>query len=300
MIDEMQPSYSEEILIGVAKLLDKQVTSVFSYKAVQDELCISTEEWEASYNPTFQAMQNDYFDVVSALLVEVMHENMLREGANDKYMLTEHGKQLLEELQQQKTDELLQFQPLLEQCNGRYIVKWGGGQKLDNGAIQWSYPIYDESVSNFFHCAGHSYWSDCRYKPEEAERMLKDKELICTATIGQFRTMLTYCVRGERFCEGHWATMLENGKVQALLYRLQQMKTTWRDNKVMPSQRDLMRALVQKYGLDEERVIREYANAEQRGKVKRKSNKHGITSETYARALFKDAIQKRWLNKGNA
>jgi hypothetical protein len=32
--------------------------------------------------------------------------------------------------------------------------------------------------------------------------------------------MLTYCVRGERFCDGHWAAMLESGRVVAILRRL--------------------------------------------------------------------------------
>lgn len=51
------------------------------------------------------------------------------------------------------------------------------------------------------------------------------------------------------------------------------------------SQRDFMRQLVRRFGHDAERVVREYAAAETRGEVERKSNSHGITAEQYARAL---------------
>lgn len=63
-----------------------------------------------------------------------------------------------------------------------------------------------------------------------------------------------------------------------------------------PSQRDVMRGLVKRFGVDEERVVREYAEAERRGEVERKSNSHGYTPEQYARALWKDAVKKGWIS----
>jgi hypothetical protein len=36
--------------------------------------------------------------------------------------------------------------------------------------------------------------------------------------------MLTYCVRGERFGDGHWAAMLETGKIVAILQRLRMLR----------------------------------------------------------------------------
>lgn len=62
------------------------------------------------------------------------------------------------------------------------------------------------------------------------------------------------------------------------------------------SQRDYMRELVRRFGPDEERVVREYATAEERGEVERRSNSNGITTEQYARALWIDAIKKGWIN----
>jgi len=61
------------------------------------------------------------------------------------------------------------------------------------------------------------------------------------------------------------------------------------------SEQDFMRGLVRRFGLDEERVVREYAAAEERGEVERKSNSHKITAEQYARALWNDAVNKGWI-----
>lgn len=63
-----------------------------------------------------------------------------------------------------------------------------------------------------------------------------------------------------------------------------------------PSQRDYMRELVRRFGPNEERVVREYAAAEERGEVERRSNSHRITAEQYARALWNDAVKKGWIS----
>lgn len=62
------------------------------------------------------------------------------------------------------------------------------------------------------------------------------------------------------------------------------------------SQRDYMRELVSRFGADEESIVREYANAERRGEVERKSNSYHLTAEEYARALWKDAVKKGWIS----
>ena len=60
-------------------------------------------------------------------------------------------------------------------------------------------------------------------------------------------------------------------------------------------QREYMIKLIESYGLDEERVIRDYASAEARGDVERKSNTHGWTAKQYARALWRDGMRKGWI-----
>lgn len=65
---------------------------------------------------------------------------------------------------------------------------------------------------------------DFDYVPEEAGRMLEDQALARRASINEIKTMLTYCVRGERFSEGHWGAMIELGHVRRLLERLAELR----------------------------------------------------------------------------
>jgi hypothetical protein len=62
-------------------------------------------------------------------------------------------------------------------------------------------------------------------------------------------------------------------------------------------QQDKMRELYARFSGDEDRCVREYAEAERRGEVSRKSDTSGRTPESYAKALFKDGIQKGWLKR---
>ena len=61
------------------------------------------------------------------------------------------------------------------------------------------------------------------------------------------------------------------------------------------SQRDVMRALYAKCDGDDERAVREYAEAERRGGVQRSSNTYSLSPEQYARALLADGKRKGWL-----
>lgn len=120
----------------------------------------------------------------------------------------------------EKMDELLRFLPVFEIPNRQYVKDWGGGETTAEGAITVPYPIYCDDVLEFYTLAGQTHWSDFDYNPREAYDMLSDDECISTASLDELRTMLTYCVRGERFADGHWAHMLESGRIVALLRRL--------------------------------------------------------------------------------
>lgn len=120
----------------------------------------------------------------------------------------------------EKMDELLHFLPLFEDPDRSYVKEWGGGEITSDGAITMPYPIYHDDVLQFFTLAGRAHWADYGYKPQEAYRMLSDDGLVSSASLDQIKTMLTYCVRGERFADGHWAHMLESGRIVALLRRL--------------------------------------------------------------------------------
>ena len=120
-------------------------------------------------------------------------------------------------------EELVAFLPKLYAEGFNPVRRWGGGEQDKNGVSTIPWPDYDESVTEFFRAAGKDCWCDYAYQPEEARRMLEDEEFVKTGSLPQIKTMLTYCVRGERFCDGHWATMIEHGHIRRLLERLAEL-----------------------------------------------------------------------------
>jgi hypothetical protein len=117
-------------------------------------------------------------------------------------------------------DELVSFLPGLYADGFTPIDGWGGGTTNQDGVFTVSWPTYSPLVKNFFRLAAKKCWCDYQYRPEEAERMLHDDNVINGASLAQIKTMLTYCVRGERFGDGHWAMMIEQGHIRRLLQRL--------------------------------------------------------------------------------
>lgn len=121
-------------------------------------------------------------------------------------------------------DELLRFLPMFDDPDRTFIERWGGGERTSDGVITLPYPVYPHEVKEFFRLASQPCWCDDEYEPRLAGRMLADDRAISTASLDQVRAMLAYCVRGERFCDGHWRAVLESGRVVALLKRLRELR----------------------------------------------------------------------------
>ena len=66
-------------------------------------------------------------------------------------------------------------------------------------------------------------WIVDPYDIEEGHRIANSGDFaeIHQADFSKVRRLLTYFVRGERFCDGHWESMVEKGFLQALIDRLQ-------------------------------------------------------------------------------
>ena len=121
-------------------------------------------------------------------------------------------------------DELVAFLPRLAAEGFAPIRGWGGGEKQADGAYVMPWPRYEKVVKELFEAAGQECWSDCDYDIEQAGHMLEDEQRVRRASLGEIKTMLTFCVRGERFCDGHWAAMIEGGQVRRLLERLKEIR----------------------------------------------------------------------------
>ena len=124
----------------------------------------------------------------------------------------------------QEIEALTAYLPRLYADDFSPVTNWEGG-KQEDGTFTLPYPIYNQLVQEFFRMAAGEAWADHGYHPEQAARMLKDEDLVKTASLAQIRTMLTFCLRGERFSDGHWAQMIEDGHIRRLLERMNEIKS---------------------------------------------------------------------------
>jgi hypothetical protein len=86
-------------------------------------------------------------------------------------------------------------------------------------------------VEEFYRHLSGDGWLDYGYDPEQAFTMLKDETFSKSASLDQIQAMLTFCVRGERFSDGHWAAMIEKGYIRRLLERLEEIAGQMNGNK---------------------------------------------------------------------
>ena len=119
--------------------------------------------------------------------------------------------------------ELLDFLPVFSGEDFQPVLEWVVSEPDSEGITHFPYPVYRPEVLEFFQRAGLPIWSDYDYLPAKAARLIADPEFIRTADLEGIKTLLTYCVRGERFCDGHWETLLTTGSLVRILKRLEHL-----------------------------------------------------------------------------
>jgi len=117
-------------------------------------------------------------------------------------------------------DELIAFLPILYGEGFKPINQWLDGKQVGKQEMTMPWPDYNQVVTDFFHTAGKDCWCDYGYDPDQSARMIRDADTVKNSTLDQVKTMLTYCVRGERFRDGHWGEMIDSGAIRNLLERL--------------------------------------------------------------------------------
>ena len=103
------------------------------------------------------------------------------------------------------------------------VKKWAGLSDNRDEPISLPRPEYDPLVEEFFQLAMQECWTDYDYDLKTAEKNLNDENAAKAADLDQIKAMLTYCVRGERFSDGHWGSMIEGGQIRRVLERLEQL-----------------------------------------------------------------------------
>ena len=123
-------------------------------------------------------------------------------------------------------ERLLEFQSNFSQPDFKTVR--GGG---------FGYVDYAPEVENFYRLVSLSHWCDYHYKPSLVEEVIFNPEYISQANLFQIKSLLTYCQRGERFCDGHHGDMIKNGVIGRILKRLTVIKDEGlpRQNRVTPT-----------------------------------------------------------------
>jgi hypothetical protein len=125
----------------------------------------------------------------------------------------------------QEIEELIAFLQPLNAEGFTPIKRWGGGAKDENGVLALPIPDYEDVVLRLVEAASKECWRDYEYIGKDAGSMIKNDEIVKNANLSQIKTMLTFFVRGERFCDGHWGGMIQDGYVSKLLKRLSEISS---------------------------------------------------------------------------
>ena len=117
-------------------------------------------------------------------------------------------------------EELLSFLPTLSEESFDPIRQWHGIEEQEEGYFTLPYADYDPLVDELSAVASRECWRDHDYDPIEISGRLPQPDFIDKADLARVKSILTYFVRGERFCDGHQGGMIREGYIQRLLIRL--------------------------------------------------------------------------------
>ena len=117
-------------------------------------------------------------------------------------------------------EELIAFDDVFYSRDFNPVERTGGGDRDSNGIIEMPYPIYKEEVTRFKRIISSDKWCDYDYQLLEQQKLIESPSLIDQADLTDIRSLLTYVQRGERFCDGHIASMITSGIVKRIFDRL--------------------------------------------------------------------------------
>jgi Family of unknown function (DUF6508) len=120
-------------------------------------------------------------------------------------------------------DALLKFLPEFSQTENDFMT-WHMAEPRSDGISTLPYPDYAPIVDQFRQLVSQDFWCDYHYQRAEVDAMLGDETSIPIASLDQIKSMLTYFVRGERFCDGLQNRLIREGKIAAILQRLQVLR----------------------------------------------------------------------------
>ena len=116
-------------------------------------------------------------------------------------------------------DELLALLPFFEAQECKPVESWAGGETRP-GVFTWPYPNYVDEVERFVDVASQEFWNDYDYVDKNVSGWFEKPGFVERADLAEIKSMLTFIMRGERFCDGHIEAMIDAGHVLRILRRL--------------------------------------------------------------------------------
>ena len=103
--------------------------------------------------------------------------------------------------------------------NGWFVAE---GENDERG-LHFPYPIYTNQLERFFSLLSAEAWSLSDYDPVLIGDQIGDQAYIETADWERLKGICTYCFQGEKFCDGHWGNLVEDGVIAALVKRIEEL-----------------------------------------------------------------------------
>lgn len=104
--------------------------------------------------------------------------------------------------------------------DGWFVVAGGD----DEQGHHFPYPVYTVQLENFFSLLSDQAWCLADYDPVLISEQIGDESYIEAADWERIKGMCTYCFRGEKFCDGHWGSLVEGGVIAALVNRIAELE----------------------------------------------------------------------------
>lgn len=120
-------------------------------------------------------------------------------------------------------DHLLMYYPVLCAEGFDPFQPGSPSASIPPGGFLPSSPNYQALVIEFFNLLAQECWLDHDYDPAEAYRVLTDPQRLKAADLSTLRSLFTWCLRGERFCEGHWGQVITSGVLRDIMNRLREI-----------------------------------------------------------------------------
>lgn len=124
----------------------------------------------------------------------------------------------------ERVDELLRFLPQLDPAGSDAAPDVQISERQGAGGVLSLDAGYPPEVVEFFRLAAQPWWRDGGYAGKPAAEMIRDDASIAAASLDEIKALLTFCVRGERFCDGLWGEMIREGRIAEILRRLGQLR----------------------------------------------------------------------------